>query len=140
MHLTMFAATFRGILGGESDLAEPYAGFATQRVRRSTMTSRWAGLAVFLLLAVAWTSLSTTGCDPCSSCSSGGGKPTASPTPAPSSATGQGLIAIDTGHHVGYVPISTLAAGGGVVNARDGSTPAVSVPGSSQLAVVDLTI
>jgi hypothetical protein len=47
------------------------------------MTSRRAGLAVFLLLAVAWTSLSMTACDPCASCSNGGGKPTASPTPAP---------------------------------------------------------
>jgi len=58
------------------------------------MTSRWAGLAVFLLLAVAWTSISTTGCDPCASCSSGGVKPTASPTPAPNACLPSSSIGI----------------------------------------------
>ncbi|HEY6301010.1 MAG TPA: hypothetical protein VIW95_15330 [Candidatus Binatus sp.] len=96
------------------------------------MTSRWAGLAVCLLIAVAGLSLYTSGCDPCSSCPSAG--PTASPTPAPSSATGQGLIAIDTVNNVGYVPIYTLSGGGGA------RTNPASVAGSSQLAVVDLTI
>jgi hypothetical protein len=97
------------------------------------MTSRWAGLVVCLLVAAAGLSLYTSGCDPCASCSSEG--PTASPTPAPSSATGQGLIAIDTVNNVGYVPIYTLSGGGG--GAR---TNPASVPSSSQLAVVDLTI
>lgn len=46
------------------------------------MTSRWAGLAVCLLLAVAWASLDTTGCDPCASCSTNQ-KPTSTPTSAP---------------------------------------------------------
>lgn len=97
------------------------------------MTSRWAGLVVCLLVAAAGLSLYTSGCDPCASCSNEG--PTASPTPAPSSATGQGLIAIDTVNNVGYVPIYTLSGGGG--GAR---TNPASVPSSSQLAVVDLTI
>jgi hypothetical protein len=102
------------------------------------MNARWAGLAVCLLLAAAWTSLNTTGCDPCASCSTTTGhhKPTPTPTPAPSSATGQGLIAIDTVHNVGYVPIYTLTSVGGAPTNPD----VVSVPGSSQLAVVDLTI
>src|SRR5277367_5442523 len=47
------------------------------------MNSRWAGLLVCVLLAVAGLSLNTTGCDPCGSCSGGGGKPTGTPTPAP---------------------------------------------------------
>jgi hypothetical protein len=46
------------------------------------MTSRWAGLAVCLLLSVAWLSLDMSGCDPCSSCSTKS-KPTATPTSAP---------------------------------------------------------
>lgn len=46
------------------------------------MTSRWAGLAVCLLLAVAWLSLDMSGCDPCSSCSTKS-KPTSTPTSAP---------------------------------------------------------
>ncbi len=101
------------------------------------MNARWAGLAVCLLLAVVWISLGT-GCDPCASCSTTTGhhKPTPTPTPAPSSATGQGLIAIDTVHNVGYVPIYTLTSAGGAPTNPD----VVSVPGSSQLAVVDLTI
>ena len=45
------------------------------------MNSRWAGLAVCLLVAAAGLSLGT-GCDPCGSCSSSG-KPTGTPTPAP---------------------------------------------------------
>jgi hypothetical protein len=53
------------------------------------MTSRWAGLAVCLLLGVVWASLDTTGCDPCSSCSttttthSKSPTPTSTPTAAP---------------------------------------------------------
>ncbi len=101
------------------------------------MTSRWAGLAIGLLLLVAGLSLGTAGCDPCPSCS-GHAQP---PGPPPSSATGQGLIAIDTAHNVGYVPIYTLTSGGGgAINPDASSEPATSVPGSSQLAVVDLTI
>ncbi len=105
------------------------------------MTSRWAGLAVCLLLAVGWMSLNTTGCDPCASCSGGGGgKPTASPTPG-QTPTGQGLIGIDPINNVGYVPIYTLSGGAGVRNGLNSSDAnAASVPGSAQLAVVDLTV
>ena len=40
---------FGGLFGGESNLAEPYARILRRNsVRRSTMTSRWAGLAVCL--------------------------------------------------------------------------------------------
>ncbi|MGB8413355.1 MAG: hypothetical protein WCE23_11065 [Candidatus Binatus sp.] len=100
------------------------------------MTSRWAGLAIGLLLVVAGLSLGTAGCDPCPSCSSH-----SQPTPPASSATGQGLVAIDTVNNVGYVPIYTLTSGGGGPISPDASpAPATSVPGSSQLAVVDLTI
>ncbi len=99
------------------------------------MTSRWAGLVVCLLIGIAGMSLYTAGCDPCASCSTTTKhRPTATPTPPPSSATGQGLIAIDTANNVGYVPIYTLSGGGGArIN------PAA-VPGSSQLAVVNLAI
>src|ERR1017187_1335153 len=47
--------------------------------RRSTMTSRWAGLVIGLLLVVAGLSLGAAGCDPCPSCSA---KPTRTPTPS----------------------------------------------------------
>lgn len=54
------------------------------------MTFRWVGLAVCLLLAVAWASLNTTGCDPCASCSSTKNNkrptPTATPTTVPPNA------------------------------------------------------
>jgi hypothetical protein len=43
---------------------------------------RWAGLLVCILLAAAGASLVSTGCDPCSSCSTTP-KPSSSPTPAP---------------------------------------------------------
>ncbi len=100
------------------------------------MTSRWAGLAVCLMvLAVAGTSFISTGCDPCASCSSQKPPP---PPPPSSSATGQGLIAIDTVNNIGYVPIYTLTSGGVRTN-PDGSTAPVAAS-SSQLAVVDLTI
>ncbi len=57
------------------------------------MTSRWAGLAVCLLIAIAGFSLST-GCDPCSSCSTTRKKPTASPTPAPNACLPSSSLAI----------------------------------------------
>jgi hypothetical protein len=74
------------------------------------MTSRWVGLVVFLLLAVAWTSLSTTGCDPCASCSTTTKhhRPTPTPTPAPGACSGQGLIGLDPVNNVGYVPLRRL--------------------------------
>ena len=81
--LSMFAANLLGaLLRGNKSRRAGAADFAIKGQRRSTMTSRWAGLAVCLLIAIAGLSLST-GCDPCSSCSTTGKKPTASPTPAP---------------------------------------------------------
>jgi len=85
------------------------------------MTSRWAGLAVFLLLAVAWTSLSTTGCDPCASCSSGGGggghKPTPTPTPAPNAclpSSSLGVLVQGTNANV-YAPQGSWGFGSAAV-------------------------
>ncbi len=98
------------------------------------MIIRWAGLTIRLMLAIIGLFLATA-CDPCPSC---GGHNRVPPPPS-TSATGQGLIAIDTVHNVGYVPIYTLSCGGVRTNPDVSSAPAV-VPGSSQLAVVDLTI
>lgn len=107
------------------------------------MTIRWAGLTICLMLVISGLFLATA-CDPCPSCTEHHHKrPTPTPTPVPSSATGQGLIAIDTVHNVGYVPIYTLTTGTLRTNRtnRDvSSVPDQSVAGSSQLAVVDLTI
>jgi hypothetical protein len=60
------------------------------------------------------------------------------PTPG-QTPTGQGLIGIDPINNVGYVPIYTLSGAPGVRNSRS-DAPTVSVPGSAQLALVDLTV
>ena len=64
------------------------------------MTSRWAGLAVCLLVAVAGLSLSMSGCDPCASCSGGtthhshSPTPTSTPTAAPNACLPSSSIGI----------------------------------------------
>ena len=67
------------------------------------MTSRWAGLAIVLLLVVAGLSLGTAGCDPCAGC--GHAQPTASPTSAnaclPSSSIG---ILVQGKNATAYLP------------------------------------
>jgi hypothetical protein len=82
------------------------------------MTSRWVGLAVFLLLAVAWTSLSTTGCDPCASCSSGGGQPTGSPTPAPNACLPSSSLSVlvQGKNATAYLPQGNWGGGSASVN------------------------
>ncbi len=57
------------------------------------MTSRWAGLAIGLLLVVAGLSLGTAGCDPCGSCSAKP-RPSSSPTPAPNACLPSSSIGI----------------------------------------------
>ena len=57
------------------------------------MTSRWAGLAIGLLLLVAGLSLGTAGCDPCGGCS-GHAQPSSSPTPAPNACLPSSSIGI----------------------------------------------
>ncbi len=57
------------------------------------MTSRWAGLAIGLLLVVAGLSLGAAGCDPCASCS-GHAQPSSSPTPAPNACLPSSSIGI----------------------------------------------
>jgi hypothetical protein len=64
------------------------------------MTSRWVGLAVCLLVAVAGLSMSMTGCDPCASCSGGtphhhhSPTPTATPTAAPNACLPSSSLAV----------------------------------------------
>ena len=107
---------------------------------------RWAGLVVVLfIVAGTLSSLLNTGCDPCASCSNetGGKKtPTRTPTPKPTQGqtpSGQGLIGIDPITNVGYVPIYSLS-GAAVRRHVRSEVPAATVPGSAQLAVVDLTV
>ena len=56
------------------------------------MTSRWAGLAIVLLLVVAGLSLGTAGCDPCAGC--GHAQPTSTPTAAPNACLPSSSIGI----------------------------------------------
>jgi len=73
---------------------------------------------VFLLLAVAWTSLSTTGCDPCASCSSGGGQPTGSPTPAPNACLPSSSLSVlvQGKNATAYLPQGNWGGGSASVN------------------------
>ena len=86
------------------------------------MNARWAGLGVCLLLAVAWMSLNTSGCDPCSSCSSSTTHkhPTATPTstPAPNACLPSSSMAILVqGTNVtSYLPQGTWDGGNAAVN------------------------
>src|ERR1035437_6347676 len=73
------AATAMGLLAGELNSHGRTADFADEMHMRSTMTSRWAGLVIGLLLVVAGLSLGAAGCDPCPGCSA---KPTRTPTPS----------------------------------------------------------
>ena len=57
------------------------------------MNFRWTGLVVCLLVAVGGLSLSSTGCDPCGSCSSSS-KPTGTPTSAPNTGLPSSSIAV----------------------------------------------
>ena len=108
---------------------------------------RWAGLVVgIFIVAVTLSSLLNTGCDPCASCSTETKRPTKTvtqtPTPMPTQGqtpSGQGLIGIDPITNVGYVPIYSLS-GAAVRRHVRSEIPAATVPGSAQLAVVDLTV
>jgi hypothetical protein len=79
------------------------------------MNARWAGLGVCLLLAVAWMSLNTSGCDPCSSCStttthhSPTVTPTSTPTPAPNACLPSSSIGIlvQSTNATAYLPQGT---------------------------------
>jgi hypothetical protein len=88
------------------------------------MTSRWAGLAIVLLLVVAGLSLGTAGCDPCSSCSSHS-QPTSAPTSAnaclPSSSIG---ILVQGKNATAYLPQGCWADGG----CGDGTASVTVVP------------
>src|SRR5580700_1341017 len=74
------------------------------------MTSRWAGLAVCLLLAAAWASLNTAGCDPCASCSTTKGHrtatPSATPTPPPNACLPSSSLSVlvQGTNATGYLP------------------------------------
>ncbi len=107
------------------------------------MNSRLVGLFVCLLLVVAGLSLNTTGCDPCSSCSGGGGKPTSTPTAAPNACLPSSSLSVlvqgsnataylpqgnweEGAAAVNVVPIETssgLGTGGTPVAITTGSTP-----------------
>jgi hypothetical protein len=89
------------------------------------MNARWAGLGVCLLLAVAWMSLNTSGCDPCSSCStttpphhSPTVTPTSTPTPAPNAclpSSSVGILVQGT-NATAYLPQGTWDGGNTAVN------------------------
>jgi hypothetical protein len=84
------------------------------------MNSRWVGLLVCLLLAVAGLSLNTTGCDPCSSCSSGGGghKPTPTPTAAPNACLPSSSLSVlvQSTNATAYLPQGNWEEGSAAVN------------------------
>jgi hypothetical protein len=81
------------------------------------MTSRWAGLAVCLLLAVAWLSLDMSGCDPCSSCSTKS-KPTATPTSAPNACLPSSSLSVlvQGTNATAYLPQANWGEGTAAVN------------------------
>jgi hypothetical protein len=89
------------------------------------MNARWAGLGVCLLLAVAWMSLNTSGCDPCSSCSTSTPPhhsptvtPTSTPTPAPNAclpSSSVGILVQGT-NATAYLPQGTWDGGNTAVN------------------------
>ena len=83
------------------------------------MTSRWAGLAVCLIVAaVAGASFISTGCDPCASCSSTRTKPTGTPTPAPNACLpASSLSVLVQGKDVtSYLPQGNWGGGSASVN------------------------
>jgi len=81
------------------------------------MNSRWVGLAVCLLIAAAGLSLGT-GCDPCASCSGGGGKPTSSPTPAPNACLPSSSLSVlvQGSNATAYLPQGNWEEGAPAVN------------------------
>jgi hypothetical protein len=82
------------------------------------MNHRWAGLALCLLIAVAGVSLSMSACDPCASCSGGGGKPTGSPTPAPNACLPSSSLSVlvQGSNATAYLPQGRWGSGSAAVN------------------------
>jgi hypothetical protein len=77
-----------------------------------------------MLLAVAWVSLNTTGCDPCASCSSSGGgghkspTPTSTPTPAPNACLPSSSLSVlvQGNNATTYLPQGNWGGGSASVN------------------------
>jgi hypothetical protein len=83
------------------------------------MNARWAGLVVCLLVLAAALSLNTSGCDPCSSCSSSSHvKPTATPTAAPNACLPSSSVGVlvQEKNATAYLPQGSWGGGRAAVN------------------------